>query len=106
MKVEGIRLDGLGPQSQAGSRVVEAFAVGGELPDLFPGQRLAATVLTVNGQDAIINLKGVQVTLASFPGLKAGSELFVRVARVAPKLVLEIASRPTQVSLQLPPLAI
>src|SRR5262245_21039415 len=87
MKVEGIRLDGLGSQPQPGSITIEALAVEGELPDLFPGQRLAATVLELKGQNALVDLNGARVALPLLPGLKPGSELFVRVARVAPRLM-------------------
>ena len=85
---------------------MEALPVSGDVPALFPAQRLTATVLELNGQQALIDLKGVRVTVAALPGLQPGVEFFVQVAQVAPKLLLEVAPRPTKASTQLPPLAV
>jgi len=105
MKVEG-RLDGFGSRPLSGGTTVEAFAATGKLPDLFPGQRLNATIMSVNGQNALVDLKGASVVLAGLPGFKPGMELSIQVSQVAPRLLLDVAPRLTKLSPQLPPLAV
>ncbi len=107
MKTEGLRVEPLRAPSFPTGIAVEALPVSGETPDLFPGQRLTATVLAFHGQQALIDLQGVQTTLVTaLPGLKVGSELFMTVAQVAPKLLLEIAPGQANSSPALPPLAV
>jgi hypothetical protein len=86
--------------------IVEASPVSGDVPELFPAQRLTATVLERNGQQAVIDLKGTQLVLAALPGWKPGVELSIQVAQVVPKLLLEVSPRPAKTPAQLPPLAI
>lgn len=106
MKVEGIRLDPHGSQSLPKRTTVEAFAPTGEQVDLFPGQRLNATVMSVNGRNALIELNGTPLTLAGLQGVQPGTELSVLVTQVAPRLLLDVAARPTKPQLQQPPLTL
>jgi hypothetical protein len=106
MKIEGLRLDTLGPQALHGEATVEAIAPTGRLPDIFPGQRFNATVVSLAGQNALIELNGTPVVFAALQELHVGAELFVKVAQVAPKLLLEIAPQPVKSSVRLPPLTV
>lgn len=107
MRIDGPRLDPLSAQALSVGATVEALPVGSEAPDLFPGQRLTATVLEFNGRQALIDLQGAQATLlTALPGLKPGNELFVKVAQVAPKLLLEVAPGQSKSSAALLPLAV
>jgi hypothetical protein len=106
MKVEGIRLDLPGSQSMPGGTRVEAVASTGEVPELFPGQRLNATVVSVSGQQALVELKGTPVVFPAPPGVQPGAELFVQVAQVAPRLLLDVVLRPTKQPPQFPPLTL
>lgn len=106
MKIEGLRLDTLGPQPLRGGVTVEAITPSGEAPDVFPGQRFNATVVSLNGQHALVELNGAPVAFAALQDLQLGAELFVKVAQVAPKLLLEVASQPTKSSSSLPPLTV
>ncbi|MGE0680907.1 MAG: hypothetical protein AB7P69_08395 [Candidatus Binatia bacterium] len=106
MQISGIRLDTLGSRSGSSGVIVEALPVGGNAPELLPAQRLTATVLERNGQQAVIDLKGTQLTLTAQPGWKPGMELSVQVAQVVPKLLLEVTPQLAKTLSQLPPLAI
>jgi hypothetical protein len=107
MKTESLRVEPLRALSFPTGGAVEALPVSGETPDLFPGQRLTATVLAFNGQQALIDLQGVQTALlTALPGLRVGSELHMTVAQVAPKLLLEVAPGQVKPSPVLPPLAV
>src|SRR5689334_1154420 len=106
MKIDAIRLDTHGVQTQPVSPVVEAVAIDGKPADLFRGQRLTATVVEANGQQVLLNLQGTQVALPASVDLKPGTEILLRVASVAPKLLLEIAPDSTRVQAQLPPLVL
>lgn len=106
MQITGIRLDTL--SSRIGSRgvLIEALPVNGDVPELFPAQRLTATVLERNGQQAVIDLKGTQLAVAALPGWNPGLEFSLQVAQVVPKLLLEVFPRLVKTPAQLPPLAI
>ena len=106
MKVEGVRLNSPEVQVQPVGAVVEAVAVEGKLPDLLHGQRFTATVIETNGSQALINVQGAHVGLPAVPGLTPGAELQVRVASVAPRLLLEVISGPPPANIPLPPLAV
>lgn len=106
MQITGIRLDTLGSRIGSNGVIVEALPVSGDVPELFPAQRLTATVLERNGQQAVIDLKGTQLALTALPGWKPGVELSIQVAQVVPKLLLEVTPRLAKTPAQLPPLAI
>lgn len=106
MKIEGLWLDTLGPQPLRGGMTVEAITPTGELPDVFPGQRFNTTVMSLNGQNALIELNGTPITFAALQGLQVGSDLFVKVSQVAPKLLLELSPQPVKSSVLLPPLTV
>ena len=106
MQITGIRLDALGPSLLGSGVRVEALPVEGKVPEMAPAQRLTATVVALDGRQALIELNGTKVALAAPPGLRLGAELSVQVAQVAPRLLLDISPRPTKTPVQLPPLAI
>ena len=106
MSISGIRLDSFGSPLLNSSVTVEALPVEGKVPELLPAQRLTATVLELNGRQALIDLNGTKVALAAFPGIRLGAELSIQVAQVAPRLLLEIVPRPTKTPTQLLSLAI
>lgn len=106
MKIEGLRLDTVGPQPLRGGSTVEAIVPPGETPNLFPGQRFNATVVALDGKHALIELNGASVAFAALQDLQLGAELFVKVAQVAPKLLLELSPQPAKSSSSLPPLTV
>lgn len=104
MQITGVRLDTLGSRMGSTGVLVEASPVSGDVPALVPAQRLSATILERNGQQAVIDLKGTQLSLPAQPGWDPGMELSITVTQVTPKLLLEVSPRPVKTPAQLPPL--
>lgn len=93
MSIAGTGSNLFGPGEPPGQPYGSVRLPAEDLPPLFLGEQLNVRVLDVEGDRALIVLKGVKVAIARLPGLEAGTELFVRVTSLSPRPVLEINTR-------------